>query len=120
MFPKTTAKTPSWLGRKPKGINTSCRRKASQMTTPYPGLESLGFEEAFQPQKVNTKETKFDDATRVRERAVEAPEHMQTMAQAQRTSAVEKSASTVDVAGSEELTGMAKSTSLHPGRTEEI
>jgi hypothetical protein len=78
-------------------------------------LESIGFEwnSSFNRGKgTPNKSSVDDDATRVRERAVEVPEHTQQHS-LKKTSAVKKSAAikSTSLSNPKKLTGMAKSTS---------
>jgi hypothetical protein len=91
--------------------------KKSSLTLPrIRELESLGFEwNGCIGRKIETskKSSLADDATCVREKAVEAPEHTQQPHSLKKTSAVEKSAAIMSTSlpNPKSPTGMAKSTS---------
>jgi hypothetical protein len=91
-------------------------KRSQQMTLPrIQALESLGFE--WEKRKGTPKKPSLDeDATRVRERAVEAPEYVQQRS-LKKISAIEKSAAikSRSLSNPKDPTGMAKSTSTSSG-----
>jgi hypothetical protein len=123
------AKLAKWVETQKTNYRLRKEGKTSPMTlSRIQELESLGFEWkacAGRPTR-NPKKASLDDGmTRVCERAVEAPEHVQTMAQAQEDLSGREICRVAIMSTSplspKNPTGMAKSNFAYiPGRTEEI
>jgi hypothetical protein len=121
------AKLATWVSNQRQQYNSNLNGETSPMTTfRIQELESLGFE--WKPSRGHGKRTPKkssvdDDATCVCERAVEAPEHVQTTAQNQKDfSGRELPSNQIDVAGEAEESDWNNEVHLGyiPGRTEEI
>jgi hypothetical protein len=123
------AKLASWVKTQRTDYRLHNEEKTSPITlSRIQALESLSFE--WKPSISHTtrnpkKPSLGDDTTRVRERAVEAPEHVQTMAQAQEELSGREickvAIKSTSPLSPKKPTGMAKSTFAYiPGRTEEI
>jgi hypothetical protein len=120
-------KLSKWVRRQRYQYRLHLRGKTSQMTLPHiQALESLSFE--WKPSSVRGKGTPEiqsldDDTTRVRERAVDVPEHVQTTVQTQEDfSAREIRGNHVDVAFEPEESDWNGEVHLGyiPCRTEEV